>query len=36
MAETSVIACAIKEAVKAVVLLEFFSACLLNTQDICS
>jgi hypothetical protein len=36
MTETSLKACAVKEAVKAVVLLEFSSASLLNTQEKCS
>lgn len=36
MTETSPKACAVKGAVKAVVLLEFSSASLLNTQEKCS
>jgi hypothetical protein len=36
MTETSLQACAVKEAVKAVVLFEFPSASLLNTQEKCS
>lgn len=36
MTETSLKACSVKETVKAVVLLEFSSASLLNAQEKCS